>query len=134
MFNHYPRQRRLDSDAKVIASKLVSMKVNKKILQNDLMKTHNKIVTLKDIHNLTLSNSSNANALRTLVENYQNKQGVTLEILKNDKNELKALFYQDEEMKRIFSLCSEVLFVDAIYKVNDLRLPLYVFLGLYIIF
>jgi len=34
-------------------------------------------------------------------------------------------------MQRMFSLCPEVLFVDAIYKVNDLRMPLYVFLGIY---
>lgn len=39
MYDHYPRQRRLDTDSKIMASKLVTMKVNKKILQNDLMKT-----------------------------------------------------------------------------------------------
>jgi len=109
----------------------VAMKVNKKILQNELMAQHNKVITLKDIHNLALTNSPKLDALKSLVESFKNKQGVTLEILKNNNNELKAIFYQDDEMKRIFALCPEVLFVDAIYKVNDLRLPLYVFLGLY---
>ncbi|KAF0757572.1 protein FAR-RED ELONGATED HYPOCOTYL 3-like [Aphis craccivora] len=52
MCDHYPRKRRLDTDSRIMESKLVTMKVNKKILQNDLMKIHNKIVTLKDIHNL----------------------------------------------------------------------------------
>jgi hypothetical protein len=51
----------------------------------------------------------------------------TLNILKNLKNELKAIFFRDKEIQRIFSLCHEVLFVDAIYKVNDLIMPLYVF-------
>ncbi|KAF0707931.1 PHD domain-containing protein, partial [Aphis craccivora] len=35
MYDHYPMQKRLDNDAKIIATKMVKMKVNKKILQND---------------------------------------------------------------------------------------------------
>jgi len=131
MYDHYPRQRRLDTDSKIMASKLVTMKVNKKILQNDLMKTHNKIITLKDIHNLVTSKSPASDALKVLATSYEGTDA-TLDILKNEKNELKAIFYQDKEMQRIFSLCPEVLFVDAIYKVNDLRMPLYVFLGIYL--
>jgi len=131
MYDHYPRQRRLDTDSRIMASKLVTMKVNKKILQNDLMKTHNKIVTLKDIHNLVISKSPASDALKILATSYEGTD-VTLNILKNEKNELKAIFYQDKEMQRLFSLCPEVLFVDAIYKVNDLRMPLYVFLGIYL--
>jgi len=34
-------------------------------------------------------------------------------------------------MHRIFSLCPEVLFVDAIYEVDDMGLPLHVSLGLF---
>jgi len=30
MYDYYPRQRRLDNDSKILASKLVRMKVNKK--------------------------------------------------------------------------------------------------------
>jgi len=130
MFDHYPKQRRLDNDAKIMATKLVHMKVNKKILQNDLMQTHDKIITLKDIHNLVLSKSPATDALKNLVNTYENKSNVDLEIIKNENNELQAIFYQDTEMKRIFFLCPEILFIDAIYKLNDLRLPLYVFLGL----
>jgi len=130
MYDHYPKQRRLDNDAKIIATKMVKMKVNKKILQNDLMRTHNKIVTLRDIHNLNISNSPASDALKMLVERYKNSD-VTLHISKNYSNELKAIYFQHLEMQRIFSLCPKVLFVNAIYKVNDIRLPLYVFLGLF---
>jgi len=41
-----------------MASKLVTMKVNKKILQNDMMETHNKVITSKDVHNLVTSLTS----------------------------------------------------------------------------
>lgn len=105
------------------------MKINKKMLQNELMATHNKIITLKDNHNLASSSTTASDVLNTLVESFKNKEGVTLDISKNNKNHLKTIFYQDGEMKRIFTQCPEVLFVDAIYKFNDLRLPLYVFLG-----
>jgi len=109
------------------------MKGNKNILQNEFMTQHNNIIILKDIHNLTLKNCPKLDALKSWVESFRNKQGVALEILNNNNNnnELKTIFYQDDEMKRIFALCPEVLFVDTIYKVNDLRLPFYVFFGLY---
>lgn len=79
---------------------------------------------------MVTSKSPASDALKVLATSYEGTD-VTLNIL---KNELKAIFYQDKEMKRIFSLCPEVLFVDAIYKVNDLRMPLYVFLGIYLYF
>jgi len=63
------------------------MKVNKKILQNDLIKTHNKIVTLKDIHNLVISKSPASDALKILATSYEGTD-VTLNILKNENNEL----------------------------------------------
>lgn len=50
-----------------------------------------------------------------------------MEVIKNENNELQAIFYQDSEMKRKFSLCPEVLFIDATQKLNNLRLPVYVF-------
>lgn len=80
MYDHYPRQRRLDTDSRIMATKLVTMKVNKKILQNDLMKTHNKIVTLKDIHNLVISKSPASDALKILATSYEGTD-VTLNIL-----------------------------------------------------
>jgi len=70
MYDHYPRQRRLNTDAKIMASKLVTMKV-KTILQNDLMKTHNNVIKLKDIHNLVTSKSPASDALKVLVQSYE---------------------------------------------------------------
>ena len=42
-----------------------------------------------------------------------------------DKDVFSALFFQDSMMKSAFSGFPEVLFVDATYKLNDLRMPLY---------
>ena len=48
-----PKQRRLDSEAKQEAVKLVTLGANKKLIQNHLMSLTSKTVTLKDIHNIT---------------------------------------------------------------------------------
>ena len=44
-----PKQRRLDSEAKQEAVKLLTLRANKKLVQNHLM---SKTVTLKDVHNI----------------------------------------------------------------------------------
>ena len=44
-----PKQRRLDSETKDEAVKLLKLRANKKLLQNHLMSTTGKTVTLKDI-------------------------------------------------------------------------------------
>ena len=47
-----PKQRRLDSEAKQEAEKLLALRANKKLVQNHLMSLTSKKVTLKDIHNI----------------------------------------------------------------------------------
>jgi len=47
-----PKQRRPDSEAKDEAVKLLTLRANKKLVQNHLMSVTNKMVTLKDIHNM----------------------------------------------------------------------------------
>ena len=52
VFCHMPKQRRLDSEAKEEAVKLLTLRANKKLVQNHLMSLTSKTVTLKDIHNI----------------------------------------------------------------------------------
>ena len=46
----------------------------------------------------------------------------------NVVNGTQCIFFQDEEMWRMYDRFPEMLFVDATYKLNDLRMPLYLFL------
>ena len=39
-----------------------------------------------------------------------------------------GIFYQNREMKCMFDKFPELLFIDATYKLNNLRMPLYVYL------
>lgn len=38
-----------------------------------------------------------------------------------------GIFYQDKEMKHVYECFPEIVFVDATYKLNDLRMPVYLF-------
>ena len=52
IFDHLPKQRKLEQEQKREASSLLTMKVNKKLLQQHLSSTTGKVVTLKDISNI----------------------------------------------------------------------------------
>ena len=41
---------------------------------------------------------------------------------------MNGIYFQDKEMKRMYDCFPELLFIDATYKLNNLRMPLYVFL------
>ena len=44
----------------------------------------------------------------------------------NDSNVLQAIYFQTSEMMDSFRTYPELVFIDATYKLNDLRMPLYV--------
>ena len=52
--------------------------------------------------------------------------GAIVEIVTNGQDELQAIYYQDQKMKQTQANFHEILFLDATYKLNDLRMPLYV--------
>lgn len=53
-----------------------------------------------------------------------------MEVYIDDEKNFNGLFYQDEEMRLIFDAFPEILLIDATYKLNNLRLPLYVMLAI----
>lgn len=54
--------------------------------------------------------------------------GSTVEIFTDDQNTFTGLFFQDGIMKAVFAAYPEVLLVDATYKLNELRMPVYLLL------
>ena len=48
-----PKQRQFDSESKKEAEKLLTLRANKKLVQNHLINAMKKTVTLKDVHNIT---------------------------------------------------------------------------------
>ena len=43
---------------------------------------------------------------------------------------MQAIYFQTVEMKSMFMSYPEVLFIDTTYKLNDLRMPLYVLMAI----
>ena len=51
-----------------------------------------------------------------------------MEIIVTEENVVNGIFFQDKEMRHMYDRFPEMMFVDATYKLNDLRMPLYLFL------
>ena len=51
--------------------------------------------------------------------------GYTVEVYTNDEKEFTGLFFQYNIMKVTYAACPELIIVDATYKLNELRIPLY---------
>ena len=130
LFRNLPQQRKLDEGEKENIRQMLDMKANKKIIQSNVMQATGKVVLMKDIHNLKVTNN-NQNDLTTLqkaVNELTKTNGSFVKLQTNNTTEnpeLTGLFYQDERMRQVFAEYPEFLCVDATYKVNDLRMPLY---------
>ena len=55
--------------------------------------------------------------------------GATAQAVVDDENQLLGIYYQDKAMKDAYDSFPEMIFIDATYKVNELKMPLYVMLG-----
>ena len=60
--------------------------------------------------------------------NLKEDPSVTLEVFADQDENLMGIFYQDNSIMQLYAAFPEVLFVDATHKVNELRMPLYIFL------
>ncbi|VDI69197.1 Hypothetical predicted protein [Mytilus galloprovincialis] len=122
-----PRERRLPEEELKEAEKLVSLQVNNKLMRDHLQDKTGKKVILKDISNIIskVNASKKSDNIESLVSKLK-KTGSVVEVFHDFNNQVQGVFYQDEEMQKIFSAYCDIVFVDATYKLNDLRMPLYV--------
>ncbi|CAC5419274.1 unnamed protein product [Mytilus coruscus] len=130
LFKQLPRERRLPKEMTEEAESLISLKVNKKLLRDHLEQKTGKKVSLKDITNLqtVIKNRSKCHDVASLVKKLLIDHGTIVELFASEDNVLQGLFYQDKEMLQNFENYPEILFIDSTFKVNNLRMPLYVFL------
>ena len=124
---HLPCQRQLNVDEKNEMTHMLSVKANKMLIQQHMMKSTGKVITLKDIQNVNqaLKNQEDNNLTTLLSEMLKQKDSVTEFVINND-NQLQALYYQENKMIKLFAYYPELLLLDATYKLNNLRMPLYV--------
>ncbi|XP_053376767.1 zinc finger SWIM domain-containing protein 3-like [Mercenaria mercenaria] len=131
MFRNLFQQRRLCAEDKENITSMLDVKANKKMIQQKVMSESGKVITLKDIHNIKASSKSNVSDLTVLqraVEHLSTNLGAFVKVISNDENEMRGLYFQDQRMRQTFESYPEFICVDATYKVNDLRMPLYILL------
>ena len=92
-----------------------------------MMKSTWKVITLKDIQNVyqALKNQEDNNLTTLLSEMLKQRDSVTEVVINND-NQLQTLYYQENKMIKLFAYYPELLLLDATYKLNNSRMPLYV--------
>lgn len=134
LFQNLPKQRELKGENKKYVEDMMKVKSNPRLVQGQLKQKLNKTVLVKDIYNINarLKSSGNDGITRTVLEEiYEdlNKyEGVVAEIMVSEENVLEGIFIQDQRMQQYFDLYPEVIIVDATYKLNDRRMPLFVML------
>lgn len=85
---------------------------------------------MRDLSNIQsrMKKDVRSNDIGKIITKLKEDPLVTLEIFTDQDHNLLGIYYQDEVMKKIYNAFPEMLFVDATHKVNELRMPLYVFL------
>ena len=86
---------------------------------------------MRDISNIQTQlkkDGCSGNNVEDVVTKLREDPLVTAEIFTDEEYNLMGMFYQDEVMKKIYTAFPEMLFVDATHKVNELQMPLYIFL------
>lgn len=119
LFESLPDQRKVDLLDKNI-QELISLNANLKLLQSKIQKETGKNITLKSLHNVKTKMSQSLdieNIVKILTDTYY----CDVNILKSEENEVCALFFCDEKMKKNFEFYPEIMFMDGTYKLLDSR-------------
>lgn len=66
--------------------------------------------------------------LEKLLENMNKVPNARIRVTVNEANELLGILFQDERMAKVYEKFPELLLVDATYKLNNRRIPLFILL------
>ena len=101
--------------------------IQAKLLQQNVEETKGRKVTLKDMSNIKQRSKQdlNNNNQEDVVQHLKNQPGSTTEVIIDKDNNFKGISYQDQYMQNLFAKFPVMILVDAIYKLLDLRMPVY---------
>ncbi|PAA92061.1 hypothetical protein BOX15_Mlig017792g2, partial [Macrostomum lignano] len=131
VFANLPPQRRLDEQEKEAVTQMIKLGCNKKLIQAHLIKQGKRVI-LQDLHNLQSRSNQSAQSESSEVEEVINllssQPGADVRIFTSTSGEqqiVEAISFQNGSMKSMFNQFPEVLFIDATYKLNNLRMPVF---------
>ena len=82
-------------------------------------------MTLRDLKNMSAKISHCSDNLEEILSDLCASPDKTIEIVTDETDTLRAIYYQDHVMQEKFSAYPEVILADATYKLNDFRMPVY---------
>ncbi|XP_077537073.1 uncharacterized protein LOC144149387 [Haemaphysalis longicornis] len=128
MFDSYPECRRFDDEEKEFVEPLLEMKVRPSMILQRLNEKTGKAHITKDLHNLKQQkNRDDAAQLMAAIAECRRKDNAKIIPVTDESQELQILYIQTPHMRKAFDAFPEVLLLDATYRTNKLRMPLFVF-------
>lgn len=125
-FRTFPAQRRFNVKEQKKVGSIVALKPDYRILQQQLSDKRLATPTLKDLHNLKqkCNKATGANVLETVLDELTRFESNVVKVFADENHIVEGIYFQDERMRKYFSIYPELLVIDATYSLNDRRMPL----------
>uniref|UniRef100_A0A8D8ZC59 Zinc finger SWIM domain-containing protein 3 n=1 Tax=Cacopsylla melanoneura TaxID=428564 RepID=A0A8D8ZC59_9HEMI len=134
IYSALPKQRKLSPQEKDDVKKMMDLRCNKKLVKNYVKSTTGKTILLKNLDNLRNEKQPNQTSGSVLTETVDyltglENEGATVKVMVEETdNKLLGIYFQTKQMKNSFSAFPKLLLVDGTYCLNNLQMPLYIFL------
>lgn len=130
MLASYPECRKLnDHEAKVLQP-LLELNMRPSLIVQKLKRDTGKVIIAKDIQNMktSMKRGDDVENLMQVIRDLREKEKATVITITDENKELQVLYVQTRQMHRMFEGYPEVLILDATYRTNKHRMPLFVFM------
>ncbi|XP_049274340.1 uncharacterized protein LOC119403646 [Rhipicephalus sanguineus] len=126
-YKAYAEYRQLNEEEANFVRPLIDLDVRPILIVEKLRQETGKAVIAKDIHNLKCARRGQDEAIQLLQElnDLKAKYGATVLPITDENKELQILFFQTPHMQQAFKCFPAVVLLDAIYRTNKLRMPLF---------
>jgi len=134
VFEHYPECRRLNAAESNTLSPLVDLRVRPTLLQHMVQSTTSKPVTRQDIQNAVRRTGASGGKTKIdlladeIQEFVRRDPSAAISVKTDTGGDLKILYFQTSAMKQMVANFPEVVLLDATYRTNKLKMPLFVFM------
>ena len=111
LYEHLPRQRALPEDLALEIKESIKLKVNKRLLQQKMQRATGRKSDFKRSFKLRqkTNQSISKNGISDIVAYLNQKEGSTVDVMIASENNFKAIFYQDQDLSKIYERYPEIL-------------------------
>ena len=105
IFQHYASQRKRTEVEQQGLEALMSVKTNKKLVQQKYQAATGKVITLKDLsnYNRNVKESVSSNDISDVVSFLKASGATTVEVIVDDEQNFQGLFVEDNQMKTVYN-------------------------------